>query len=227
MLERFSDAHKVRVADLIRIILHGTIMRMDQQLYEQKREEKAKERTQESVSAGGEWKKKTIFIFVGVFIVAGIGWWIRSLGTEGPDYSKTYSDQGRDHIAVGSSHDPYNSNPPTSGPHYVEWARDRFYEREIPDGHLVHNLEHGDIWISYKPTISDDIKKQLKKFAGSKVVVTPRAANTEDIALMAWTRLDSFNLENGTLDTVRVSDFIKRYKNRGPERVMTGGGKEF
>ncbi len=207
--------------------MRGTMTRMDQQSYEQKREEKAKERSRESAPVREEWKKKIVWIFVGIFIIAGIGWWVMSLAVEGPDNSKIYPDQGRDHIANGSSHDSYNSNPPTSGPHYVEWATDRFYEREIPDEHLVHNLEHGDVWISYKPTISDEVKKQLKKFAGSKVVITPREANTEDIALVAWTRLDSFNLENGTLDTARVSDFIKRYKNRGPERVMGGGGKEF
>ncbi|MEK7636485.1 MAG: DUF3105 domain-containing protein [Patescibacteria group bacterium] len=201
---------------------------MNQQLYEQKREEKTKERLSENSPVRGGWKKKIIFIFAGIFILVGIGWLVMSLAVKGPDYSKTYPDQGRDHIADGASHDPYNSNPPTSGPHYVEWAMDRFYERAIPDEHLVHNLEHGDIWISYKPSISDDVKKRLKKIAGSKVVVTPREANTEDIALMAWTHLDSFNIENGTLDTVRIKDFIKRYKNRGPERVMTsGGGKEF
>lgn len=200
---------------------------MEQSLYEKEREERSKTREM-SPEVTGKWKTKVIWITVLGLIILAIGWWLKSLAPEGADFSQSYPDQGREHIAVDSSHEPYNSNPPTSGGHYAEWAAEKFYTREVPDENLVHNLEHGDVWIAYHPRISDEAKNRLKKFANSKVVITPRKANKRDIALMAWTRLDAFDLENGVLDTRRISDFIKRYKDRGPERVMSGvGGKEF
>ena len=39
----------------------------------------------------------------------------------------------------------WNSNPPTSGPHYVEWAVWDFYDEEVPLVRSVHNLEHGGV----------------------------------------------------------------------------------
>lgn len=57
--------------------------------------------------------------------------------------------QGRDHIKVGESHPPYNSNPPTSGPHYENPVSAGVYESEYPDEALIHSLEHGYVIVSY------------------------------------------------------------------------------
>lgn len=134
---------------------------------------------------------------------------------------------GRGHIDVGSTHEPYNSNPPTSGPHYEETAQTGFREEEIADEHLVHNLEHGDIWISFRPSVSGEAVDVLKSFSGGEVVVTPRRANETDIALAAWGRLDTFDLEGGVLTESlrqRTRDFIARHINKGPEQVVGGHG---
>ena len=47
----------------------------------------------------------------------------------------------------------WNSNPPTSGPHYVEWAIWNFYDEEVPLVKSVHNLEHGGVVIHYGPQV--------------------------------------------------------------------------
>ena len=144
---------------------------------------------------------------------------VGNLGAKGEDFSQPISVMRADHINIGSPLPEYTSNPPSSGPHYGQIARTGFREEEIPDQHIIHNLEHGDIWIAYHPRVSGDIQSQLKKLGGSKVVVTPRQTNDTDIALVAWGRLDSFDITNGVLDKQRIEDFIKRYINRGPERV--------
>ena len=65
--------------------------------------------------------------------------------------------QAPDHIEVGSAHEPYLTNPPTSGPHYnsagLGPVRPGFYEdpNEAPPEGVVHNLEHGFIVIYYNP----------------------------------------------------------------------------
>ena len=129
-----------------------------------------------------------------------------------------------EHIAVGSLLLEYNSNPPTSGPHCGQTARSGFREDSIADQNIIHNLEHGDIWISYHPRVPDEIKEELKQFGAAKVIITPREENDTDIALAAWGRLDSFDLENNTLSKERIEDFIKRYVNKGPERIPGASG---
>ena len=103
----------------------------------------------------------------------------------------------------------------------MEPAEVKFYDAgEAPsDEQLIHNLEHGDIWIAYHPRINEEVRGELKDFAAAKVIVTSREANEFDISLVAWGRVDAFNLEVG-LDDQRINDFILRYINRGPEKIM-------
>src|SRR2546428_4170650 len=61
-----------------------------------------------------------------------------------------YSEQGREHIFPGQQHPPYNSDPPTSGWHFPQPADWGYYNGDLPDELVVHNLEHGGIWISFK-----------------------------------------------------------------------------
>lgn len=124
---------------------------------------------------------------------------------------------GAAHIQPGSAHQQYNSNPPTSGPHYPQPANWGIYENQLADETLLHNLEHGGIWVSYKPDLPDDQKAKLKEIAGrykSKVILEPRVQNDSPIALVAWQRL--LKLDNA--DEKRITQFISTYKNLAPER---------
>ncbi len=163
--------------------------------------------------------KKLIWPVIIALLVFLTIWWIYNQFPKGQDYSIKFSNQGQEHISNGAAHPDYNSNPPTSGWHYAKPADERFYDKELPDEQLIHNLEHGDIWIAYKPDLSKEMTKQLKSFAGFMAIVTPRVKNDTDIALVAWGRLDKFNVENGKLDKQRIRDFILRYQNKGPEKL--------
>lgn len=126
--------------------------------------------------------------------------------------------QGRTHIAVGSPRPEYNSNPPTSGPHYAQPEDWGVYQRELADENVVHSLEHGGIWISYRPDIDEETKKKLeaigRRYSGS-VIVSPRSANDAPIALASWGRLDNLN----SFDENRIVEFVKRNKNKSPEAL--------
>lgn len=131
-----------------------------------------------------------------------------------------YPDAGRRHIPVGTQGVGYNSNPPTSGEHYPHTSEWGAYREETPDGILIHNLEHGGIWISYKPSIPEEMKQKLEGFSkkwGRKIIVVPRSANDTDIALAAWARLDTFSVAEYSDE--RVERFIRAHRNKGPEFV--------
>jgi len=192
--------------------------------YTTKKEKREHERVSQRKRFGREKiKKRVVFlgisvIFFGV-VLYGIIFLVRLSAPQSVDHSIAFSIQGRQHIVVGEETKQYNSNPPSSGVHYVQTARGGFYDEPLADETVIHNLEHGDIWIAYHPRISNETKALLKKFAGQYVVVSPRAQNDGDISVIAWGRVDTFDIDTGVLDEGRIQDFIRRYDNRGPEKV--------
>lgn len=170
--------------------------------------------------------KKIIWTIIVVILIGLAGWGAvklaKNAGPQSPDLSVFYAAQSRDHIEVGTEHPPYNSNPPTGGWHYTLTAKKKYYTEPIPDENALHNLEHGDIWIAYSPKLTEEVKDQLKSYAFSKILISPREANDTDIALVAWERVDKFNLEGGSVPDERIRDFIKRYRNKGPEKIPAG-----
>ena len=189
------------------------------ELYEQKKNEKlaGEKRT-------GKFSMfKKIFIWLAAVLVIGGGiyWFVKGSQkkiSERKIYSVNIEDQGRAHINVGASHPVYNSNPPTSGWHYEEWESKGVYKEQQPDEGLIHNLEHGYIWISYKPEISPDVINNIKNIVNEddwKIVMAPRAENDSQITLAAWGRL----LKMNEPDYQKIKDFIETYRNRGPEKT--------
>lgn len=125
---------------------------------------------------------------------------------------------GREHIESGTPGGNYNSDPPTSGPHWNGPANKGVYDKEFPDEQLIHNLEHGYIWISYKPGVGDDVINKLKAIVEKndwKIVMEPREKDDAKIILAAWGRL----LKMDDLNENTVRDFINTYRNRGPEKT--------
>lgn len=126
-----------------------------------------------------------------------------------------FPSQGQTHIEIRATHPAYNSNPPTSGPHYVKPADWGVYETELPDEQLVHNLEHGGIWISYTG-INPETKRAIENFAKKhpdKIIVTPRTKNDSAIELASWTRL----LKLDAFDETAAAAFVNANKNQSPE----------
>lgn len=198
------------------------------ELYEKmKSEKRAKKESDQSPKASKSSIKIVPYALLLIGVI-GIGAWlfqyIKGLSSQGEDYSRGVELMAESHIQPGNEPESYTSNPPTSGPHYGQTAKAGFRSEEISDQNILHNLEHGDIWISYKPTVSQSVVEELKKFAGGKVIITPRSGNDTDIALAAWGRLDTFDLPSGEVDEAtkgRIGDFILRYKLKGPEFITT------
>src|SRR5689334_5477302 len=71
--------------------------------------------------------------------------------------------QGNDHIqSMVSPHLPYNSDPPTSGPHVAFITKWKIYKTPIPKEIQVHNLEDGGVIIQYNCQSCDDMIAKLE-----------------------------------------------------------------
>lgn len=134
---------------------------------------------------------------------------------------------GAEHMPLaGIPKTPYSSNPPSSGSHFSYPANWGVYDYEVNDQIFLHNLEHGGVWIAYKPTVASSTVQTLKgivdSFGGSKWIMAPRAANDADIAVVAWTRVLSINLAGSKLSDEQkkeIEEFYKAFKNKGPEYI--------
>lgn len=119
------------------------------------------------------------------------------------------------HLNPGATPEPYNSNPPTSGDHLASPANWGIYPTPLADEQVVHSLEHGGIWITYKD-IDDQTKAQLETLAkanGGSVVLSPRSGNDTKIALASWGRLQKLD----GYDEAKILEFISANKNKSPE----------
>jgi hypothetical protein len=138
---------------------------------------------------------------------------------------QSFPSQGQEHIQPGQEHAAYNSNPPTSGPHYGSPAPWGIKDGGLPDETLIHNLEHGGIVISYKPDIGDEQINRLKdifrafppsqQFNTTKAILVPRPNNDSPISVTAWTFL--MNLDSP--DEAKIKQFYLDHVDKGPELV--------
>lgn len=161
--------------------------------------------------------KKIIWSVSGVLLLGGLVY--LSTRPQAPRPGEEFPILGQEHIEIGATHIEYNSNPPTSGPHYAQPAEWGVYDKELPDEQVIHNLEHGGIWISYKD-VDGDTKSKLetlgKKYPRS-VVVAPRSSNDKPVILASWGRLEK--LESFDEDIIKT--FIKRNMNKSPEPLAS------
>ena len=190
-----------------------------------KKEEKEKSRKRENN------KKRLISIarwLVYLVIASAVLFGLYKLVTlpSAPALGETFPSLGQIHVNPGDLHPDYNSNPPTSGWHYLLPAQSGIYDKEFPDEELIHNLEHGQIWISYRPDLPKDQIDALAKIAmsyGSKMIMTPRAKDDSPIAIAAWTHL----LKLTSVDEKQIRAFIDAYRGYGPELVPDSGFGDF
>lgn len=133
-----------------------------------------------------------------------------------PDDSIAYPIQGREHIPTGSPPRLYLSSPPTSGDHYASPVTVGFCDGQLPDAYLVHNLEHGHVWLSWRDAGDEAVVgllRQLRAEFPEWVVVSHRPQNAQRLAAAAWGRL----LPLDAPDRDALTAFIMRYRDRARE----------
>ena len=192
-----------------------------------------KRKQEEKESAQAQSNLYGIFFLVGIVVVVGLAVYFY-LNQEAPlpdiaadfdlstveDNSIAYENQGQQHYSSDAPRDPYNSNPPTSGPHNPNWMTPLgVYTQQPPDDLLIHNLEHGHVWISFRDegdTEAIQLLTAIQQKYSDRVIITYRPENDSRIAVAAWTRL----LPLEELDREQIEAFIVRHSDNAPESIM-------
>ncbi len=103
----------------------------------------------------------------------------------------------------------YTDSPPFGGPHAPIWAdcTGTVYPNQIANENAVHDLEHGAVWITYKPGLPADQLDVLTKLVSGQqyMLLTPYAGLKTNVSLQAW----GYQLFVDSATDPRVKTFIK------------------
>ncbi|MSQ42359.1 MAG: DUF3105 domain-containing protein [Dehalococcoidia bacterium] len=122
------------------------------------------------------------------------------------------------HVGSEASMQIPEGQPPAGGPHFASPLAPGVYDESQQDGFLIHSLEHGMIWISYRPDLLGPGDLQtLRKVAhaySDDVVLSPRPANSAPVSLVSWGRRLTAAMP---LQEQQLRDFVTTNRNRSPE----------
>lgn len=130
-------------------------------------------------------------------------------------------------LTRGHSSDPvtYPQTPPVGGVHAPVWQNCGFYSSPIENGNGVHSLEHGAVWITYRPDLPSDQVDALRRLTRSQtfVLVTPYPNLPTPVVATAW----GVQLRGNSASDPALTQFVRKYR-QGPQTpepgaVCTGG----
>ena len=119
----------------------------------------------------------------------------------------------------------WETNPPSSGPHFGVPAPFDFYDDPVEPIRLVHNLEHGGVVIYYSDDVPDATVDAMRTWWSDDpngVVVSPLASLDDDeIVLTAWTKRGATETAHlarcSAFDEDTFSKFRDELRAHGPE----------
>lgn len=128
----------------------------------------------------------------------------------------------------------YDTNPPSGGTHYGVWAAFQNYDYVVPDGYLVHSLEHGAVvfWYDCPGGCPDEVAR-ARDFIDSlpadmacagtstprRVILVPAPELASRWAASSW----GFTLTADCFDADALGEFYQAHFGNGPEDFCTPG----
>jgi hypothetical protein len=104
----------------------------------------------------------------------------------------------------------YAENPPIGGTHNAVWQNCGVYTSPVHNEHAVHSMEHGAVWITYRPDLAADQVQLLRAAADDDfMLLSPYPGLPASIVLSSWNR----QLTLSDAADPRLPWFISQFKN--------------
>ena len=129
-----------------------------------------------------------------------------------PDGTETVAVDAPQHVE-GEIHE--EGEVPAGGEHNPIWLNCGYYDTEVRSENAVHSLEHGAVWITYKPGLAESQLKKLGSFTGGfdKVLVSPVAGQDSPIIVTAWAN----QLRLTDANDARLAQFVAEFEGLADE----------
>ena len=121
----------------------------------------------------------------------------------------------------------YAQIPPAGGPHNPVQQNCGIYDQPVRNENAVHSLEHGAVWITYRPDLPAADVERLRSLARghSHVLLSPYPELPAPVVASAW----GVQLKVDSASDGRLGLFINKYERVGgpetpePEESCRGG----
>jgi Protein of unknown function (DUF3105) len=137
---------------------------------------------------------------------------------------------------------PWNTDPPSNGQHYPEWAVWGFYNQPVNPRMVVHNEEHGGVILWWGSKVPSSTVAKLLAFYTEQPdgsFGTPYPTLGSKIAITAWTGESSHYQQDGYYGQGHIAicpnytaatkkafeDFRNLYRGHGPEGIPLSADK--
>ncbi len=174
-------------------------------------------------------RRRLILIWVAigvavVVVIAGVGVLLSRPPVASADATGavTYPGLARGHVATPVV---YAQTPPAGGDHSEQWQNCGVYTEPVQNENAVHSLEHGAIWITYRPDLAPDQVQALQSAVKSQPygLLSPFPGLPAPVVATVWgTQL---KLQSAT--DPKLTTFIAKYADASqapePRGECTGG----
>lgn len=80
----------------------------------------------------------------------------------------------------------YPQTPPAGGAHAPVWLACGVYDVPVRDENAVHDLEHGTVWITHDPALSDGDVERLAAQLPENGILSPHEALPAPVVVTVW-----------------------------------------
>ncbi len=134
---------------------------------------------------------------------------------------KSYTYQGGAHVAGKVT---YKETPPVGGEHNQVWLNCGVYDKAVPNENAVHALEHGAVWVTYRPDLpAAQVQKLKDEMPSTYAILSPYAGLPAPVVASAWGK----QIQLTGADDERLGLFMKEYRQSPdapePGALCTGG----
>jgi hypothetical protein len=120
--------------------------------------------------------------------------------------------------------DKWNTDPPTTGPHHATAAIFNQYDDEVELARVVHNLEHGGIFVFYGEDVPASTVEELQSFYDDHktgTIMAPLDRLGDEFAVGAWYAQEDpamgYLATCKTFDGAALAGFFSELQFKGPE----------
>ena len=135
---------------------------------------------------------------------------------------RTFDDVSRGHV---QGQVDYEQTPPVGGKHNPVWLNCGIYTSPVENKHAVHALEHGAVWITYRPDLPDEQVQRLRDAARGRpfVLLSPYPDLPAPVVSSAWGKqLQLDDASDGRLDEF-LQAYVQGPQTPEPNAACSGG----